>query len=585
MPIRILFLPLLLLPAACKSARGCANYDLASANVPQLADEARPAPESDREGVIEAIERGDYRGARELLAQMIVAENQARAEAAVAAGDGEQAMILLDEALELRPRNADLLAARGRAAYAAAESVIANPSTGGNPQFFYEDALEHLLQAGSAYAAAGDREQVVRLAFDASRAARRIPDPTRALDLARAGAGRLAEFEPPLVLDPPAAQIHAEAAFDVYIGAVQAGTDSQEYYLEAEDQLMVLLGNRPTDTWPLLQLSNLYQWNGDLEGAIGAVERALALDPGAQALHDRYTQLVPGERGWPAMLEWYGNFAKQHPEDASVQRNTGVAWLFGSLAAFDGGDNDTAPFHRAEGYFETARGLDESYEQDCLGYQVIVRNAIGWCHYNAGAYAESKRAFLSMEEVFEGGLAWQLPGRLPDGITGLGFLIGKLSENPNSIGALDDLVEAAAIADVLFAYRPEDGNHANNAGFFNRDASVLFERKSMLLKARAEGAEGDERSALLAEADEHLAQAYELMQRSKQAYKIAARILNDDVRVINDAGLVIVYYTRDEAELAEQYFLEAVRLGEQQLAAGGLSDEDRYALNEAWGAA
>ena len=41
---------------------------------------------------------------------------------------------------------------------------------------------------------------------------------------------------------------------------------------------------------------------------------------------------------------------------------------------------------------------------DCLGYQAIVRDAIGWCHYNAGDYTAAKDAFLSMEDVFEGGL-------------------------------------------------------------------------------------------------------------------------------------------------------------------------------------
>jgi len=534
--------------------------------------------------VVEAVRRGDYRAARELLGELIVEQNRSRALQALGTGDGEAAMILLDEALELRAGDAALLAMRGRAAYAAAEAVLADPSSGANPQFFYEDALEHLLQAGSQYAAARDAEQVARIAFDASRAARRIPDPERALALARGGAEQLASIEGGLVLDPPATQVHAEAAFDVFIARLRGGGDTEEVYLETEDQLMTMLGQQPTAPWPLQQLSNLYQWNGDLEGAITTIERALELSPDTQALHDRLIQVVPGERGWPALVTDYTARAARHPGSAVVQRNAGVAGLFGALAAFDRGETDPAPFREAEAAFARAAALDETLRADCLGYQAIVRDAIGWCHYNAGEYTAAKEAFLSMEDVFAGGLLWQLPDRLPDGVVGLGFVIGKLAEDPNSLSATEDVAEAAAIADYLFTYHPEDGNHANNAGFMNRDASVLYERKSRLVTGQAERAGSDEETrALLEEAARLMDRAYELMAKSKAAYLVAARLLPNDVRVVNDAGLVIVYYTRDDAEVAEKLFLRAVELGEQQLEDTTLAEADRYSLNEAWG--
>lgn len=568
---------LLLLPlAACQATAPPTSHAVTSPLPPRVDDEPTR--------VVEAVQRGDYREARELLGELIVQQNRSRALEALAVGDGEAAMILLDEALELRKDDAALLALRGRAAYAAAEAVLADPSSGANPQFFYEDALEHLQQAGSRYAAARDAEQVVRIAFDASRAARRIPDPERALALARGGAERLAAIEGGLDLEPPAVQVHAEAAFDVFIARLRGGGDAEEAYLETEDQLMTLLGQRPTDPWPLQQLSNLYQWNGDMEGAITTIERALELSPDNQALHDRLMQVVPAERGWPALVADSTARAARHPGSAVVQRNAGVAGLFGALAAFDQGDYDPAPFREAEAAFVRAAGLDEALSADCLGYQAIVRDAIGWCHYNAGDYTAAKDAFLSMEDVFEGGLLWQLPGRLPDGVAGLGFVIGKLAEDPNSLSATEDVAEAAAIADYLFAYHPEDGNHANNAGFMNRDASVLYERKSRLVRGQAERVEDDaERRALVDEATRLMDRAHELMAKSKVAYLVAARLLPDDVRVVNDAGLVIVYYTRDDAEVAEKLFLRAVELGEQQLEDTTLSEEDRYALNEAWG--
>jgi tetratricopeptide (TPR) repeat protein len=560
-----------------------------AASTPAAPVPAAPAPAAgvdDPAAVIRAVERGDYRGARALLADLIVAQNVRRADEHLGAGEGEEAMLLLDEALELRPTDPTLLAKRGDAAYAAAEKIKAKGSaSGAGPQFFYEDALEHYLRAGSAQASAGNAQQVVRLAFDASRAARRIPDPQRALQLARAGAQRLALLDPRPELVPPPEQTHAEAAFDVYISRVQAGEEAKELFKETQEQLTTLLGNQPTDSWAFGQLSNLYQWSGDTESAIATIERALELSPDVQMLHDRLMALVPAERGWPALVEWSAAFAALHPRSATVQRNNGVVRLFGALARFDQGEYGiTDDLTAADQAFARARELDPALKADCLGYQAIVRDAIGWCYYNQGLLSEAKRSFLSMEDLFEGGIQWQLPGRLPDGLVGLGFVIGKLAENPVSLSALGNMVEAAAIADYLFAYRPEDGNHANNAGFMNRDAAVLFERKARGVRNQAQRASATEqREQFEREAQRLMARAYELMDRSAQAYRVAARILSEDVRVTNDAALVMVYYTRDATEEAEKLLLRAIELGGPQLEDTSLSDEDRYALNEAWG--
>ena len=82
------------------------------------------------------------------------------------------------------------------------------------------------------------------------------------------------------------------------------------------------------------------------------------------------------------------------------------------------------------------------------------------------------------------------------------------------------------------------------------------------------------------------------MERSFESYEEASSILTEDVRVINDTGLVMAYYLRTDPELAERYFLRAVELGTAQLAADDelpeghprkLEELERYRLNEAWG--
>ena len=238
----------------------------------------------------------------------------------------------------------------------------------------------------------------------------------------------------------------------------------------------------------------------------------------------------------------------------------------------------------AEDWFVSTRALDPAYSQECRGFEVVARNAAGWCHYNSGDLSASRTAFLSMEDVFEGGLAWSLPGRLPDGLIGLGFVVAKLTEDPNSVSALEQMVHAAAITDFLHAYVPDDGNHANNAGFVNRDTAVLFQRKSLALRREAELSEDPvERASREGEARRQLVRAQELMQRSWSAYQLAAELLPDDVRVVNDAGLVMVYYLRDDPQEAERLLLRAVELGAAQLPESVLEEQELYDLNEAWG--
>ncbi len=525
---------------------------------------------------IDAIREGDLRRARSILAELLVSEIVSAAERLVTAGRAIDSLVLLDEALELDPRDADLLYRRGSAAFEAAAGSS-------SPQYLYQDALQHFLDARSA-------GYGIQATFDASRAARRMPAPREALDLVRAGARELALLEERPALDPPLERTWAEASFDVYLEEVRAEGDATEYFAETELQLERLLGRVPDDPWPLLQLANLYQWEGRTLDSIDRVQRAVELSPEDQALHDRLLQLVPAEQGWPELNRFYETFVSAHPGSPRALRNRGTVAFYAALAQFDEAQEPEAyhtaadAFAAAETWFVSTRELDPSYGRECRGFEVVARNAAGWCHFRSGDMSAARQAFLSMEDVFEGGLAWSLPGRLPDGLTGLGFVVAQLTEDPNSVSTLEQMVQAAAITDYLHAYVPEDGNHANNAGFVNRDTAVLFQRKSLaLLRAAALDEDPAARAALEAEAKRQLVRAQELMQRSWSAYQVAAELLRDDVRVINDAGLVMVYYLRDDPDEAERLFLRAVELGAQQLPESDLEEQDLYDLNEAWG--
>ena len=98
-------------------------------------------------------------------------------------------------------------------------------------------------------------------------------------------------------------------------------------------------------------------------------------------------------------------------------------------------------------------------------------------------------------------------------------------------------------------------------------------------------------------ANERFDTARELMERSWLAYQDAARIAPEDVRIVNDAGLVLVYYLHRHLDLAEGFFRRCIELGEGQVrdmeaklqaetAAGADVSElesSLYQLREAWG--
>ncbi len=525
------------------------------------------------------MERGEYARARAHLAQAEALELTSHARRCIAEGRAIDALVPLDEALVLGGRSAALLRERGLAAFAAAPTSSA-------PQFLYEDATEHLTQA----IRAGDKFPTF---FEASRAARRIPDPERALILARRGMEFLAEKQeadpaasPALGMDPSPERIWAEAAFDAYIAKRRNNESAEELFREAEDVLTRVLGGAPNDNWARLQLTNLYQWAGDMPRALEQVRLALEFAPLAQGLHNRMQELALPIEGYGQLLSFYHTFAAARP-DPVVLRNLGVISFYAALEGFEAGNSDAGAFDEAEETLIQAgitnNGQDPALASDCLGYQAIVRNAKGWCHYNAGDYESAQEAFLSMETLFEGGLAWSLAGRLPDGLSGLGFVVAALTREPNNPRALQDLIRAAEITDYLHAYRPDDGNMANDAGFVNRDAGVLLMHVSVATAAKSRSTSGPEALALLEQSQAMAAQAHEIMQRSWAAYQVAAKRLPEDVRVVNDAGLVMTYYLRDDPEAAERLLLASIRQGDIQVPAGNLPPDEQAQLEEAYG--
>ena len=529
----------------------------------------------------------------------------------LSAGNPRDALLPLDRAVKLDSESAAAWFWRGRAAFETA-------ATDRQPLFFYRDALDNL-------------ERAVRLGygpeamFAASRAARMATEPQKALEYATGGMQAIAELDPRPDIEPLPERTLAEASFGAYLARKQSTEDASGLFTDTEAQLGRLAARTPQDSWVWLQLANLYEWEERTEDARRTLNQGIDISPSEVDLHNRLILVARKLGGSEEVHTTYATFRDKYPENALGYWYPAFELYEQGLTAYsyDGGGSGqgedpeegngegngagdgagevaaagatTTPeeqaakaielFRQAEASFVKCREIEPDYTASAKGYEVMCRAGIGWCQYKLENLQEAKDAFLSMEDLLEGGLLWEQTGRLGSGTLGLEFVLNKYSQSTNNA---DAIVNAAAIADYLHSYTPEDGDKANNAGFFNRDAAVVLENLGFIdnYNAKQEGSEArseEERRELAERSARMLSRARELMQRSYSAYKEASRLNPEDVRVINDTALVMTYYIRTNVEEAERYLRRAVELGAEQLETTTLEGEDLVDLQEAWG--
>jgi tetratricopeptide (TPR) repeat protein len=237
-------------------------------------------------------------------------------------------------------------------------------------------------------------------------------------------------------------------------------------------------------------------------------------------------------------------------------------------------------FTLAEASFHGLRAQDPSLAESALGYELVCRLARGWCAFAAGDLASAAEEFLAMNELQPRGVEWALPGELESGIQGL-FLVADAHRQR------DEKLAAGEVFETLRGLQSEFYGWANNAGFFLRDAALDLEEEGVSYCRALRGALTNpealaelrqragvhevagsqaERDAFQRVAEERFARARELMERSWAAYRSAAELAPEDVRVLNDAALVQVCYLHRELDWAERTLLRCVELGGQQLA-------------------
>ena len=564
-------------------------------------------PEDDRrERVIEAIRTGDLAKARELLDELWVDERRLAAETALAEGRALEAAEAIDEALEVdsidRTKRGALLLLRGRGLYAAASS---DPATRGHLFAEAKASFEEAARSGGGVSAA----------LRASRAARMAGQSDEALTLARQSAQWIDAEEgraEGLDVEQPYLRTLAEAAFGKYVEVVSAaeGAAADEratLFDETRIALERMVGDHPTDPWAYGQLANLYTWEGRSDESIDALEAGIAVLPNDQELHTALVRKIGDkaqaraiENGlvgqdvldarYRAVVDRYAKFSAAHPENPLGYWYRGFEKFYQAVGRLNRGEDSREMFTDAESLFAMCAERGPEYAPACRDYEILARLGVGWSQVNAGEMDAAVATFLGMDALRPLGstdrtaaldLALTAPDsnggtvtQLPSAVGGIDYVTRQLVANPSDRTAL---TRAAEIADAIFALRPDDPNFANNVGFLNRDAAMLWE---MDASQRFTRAETDEQKAV---AQESRDKAQELIERSWNGYVRASELAPNDVRVVNDTGLVMVYYLRTDPDLSETYFRRAIKDGEVQLQDESMDEATREALNEAWG--
>lgn len=575
-----LLLPVWLLPG-CQGSGSRASSRASSRSSGEVVPSAAVAPPvsidaSAEEAAAEAIaciQEGRLERARALLDELLLSDRMVRARAQLAGGSPEDALLDIDRALAIAPDSEEVRLLKADASLRLAEAKIQG---GGGSASLIVGSLQDALGFYG-----GVRESAHSL-FGASRAAALLGQPAEALEFARRGMALLdADKAVPPELGRAPELIYAEQVYAAYASArADSSAEAGALFRESEDALAKLLGRTSDDPWAWATLSDLYEWEGRLAEAKSAQERGLARAPEDAGLLERLARVSVALEGAAKTVETFAAYTAAHPHVAAASWHLAVARFQLALSGFkqDPRQLDPAPFSAAEAEFRATRERAPEFAQGALGYEAVCRLARGWCAFHAGDLGRATREFLGMNELFERGIEWRLPGELESGIQGL-FQVADAH-------AQSDNLAAGEVFETLLGLQPEQYLWANNAGFFLRDAAVKLESTGRALCSaargklnnaealaelralagiQAEAGSAEERAAFQRAANERCERARGIMERSWQAYQPAAKLVPEDVRVVNDTALVLVYYLHRDLELAEALLMRCVALGGPQL--------------------
>ncbi len=523
----------------------------------------------------EAIERGDFAGARALLDDLLTVPRVAEARALLTAGRADEALAVAVEALAVAPGEPRVLLVHAEA------NLRVGIANGARERV--DEARRSFLRAGTG----------AESWLGACRAAHELHQPNEALEYARLARAALAQARPLLVEPPERTLARAFAsALDFAEASASATNDLRE---ETAVALAACVTALPQEDWAWKRLARVEEARGELAAAQSALERAFERNPQDAELPRELARVARLRAGGPEVIAAF--------ERARAHAASNVAvWWVPALERLEAAQ--LAPAERcaalrvAEGEFAAVRALDASLRADCLRNEAACRAGIGWARLEQGDLPGAAESFRSMEKLERGAMAIERPPLLRSGIAGL----AAVSAEHERRGSLAD---AAQLAYELHRYEPDEVSWALEAGRLYRTVAERSHAEAEELALAAEGRIREPRRLLALRErtgidatipigprlqTEFRIRAEEQRKRARKQFENAYRSLLDasrlaptHVRAMADAALIAIEYLNTDDEIARGLLRTAIALGERQLESPQLDEPARARLLQAWG--
>ncbi len=521
---------------------------LLSALVPETAPQVpagTPLEEDLRSAAQSALARTDFQQARDLLVEWLGPRELDLAERVLEGGDPARALAMLDRCARSNPESPRLYSLRARARY------LVGIQQGPEGRELVQSALDDGLRSARSRGGPEDWTQASEAAFWLGQTGPAREYSEQAVERGAA------------LADGAAERARAQASVAELRELEAAGAAPDALAAPAQRTARALeefLGFAPADLWAWQQLTGILEQHERAGRAAAATARALEFAPADPLLHERAARLALALGGRERLLSDYADFSARHPEVALG------AW-YPAVQHYEAGCELAAvqrdgrtEFEAADALFARAAALEPSIAPACQDYRAACRVGIGWSLLERDVQA-SEAAFHQAETLAPGRA---LPAGLPSPLEGLDRLARHWADK--------DLLHASELFGELHRLAPENAGWANDAGLALRDSAVELESRARAACAR--GARG--------EADALLARAREQMERSFRAYQDAVQLAPDDVALLNDCALILVYHLQRDPDEAERMLRRALELGEARLpelaralAEAGLEDESK----------
>ncbi|MFT4512927.1 MAG: hypothetical protein ACI89X_001567 [Planctomycetota bacterium] len=313
------------------------------------------------------------------------------------------------------------------------------------------------------------------------------------------------------------------------------------------------------------QLAIIQRWLDQNGEAIRTYERGIINNPNETAIHDAYINWMCELGQEDALVGGYRRFVREKPNAPILRWHQGRAiYARANRLRREGNfQGSIAIYQKSRDVFAEYLALTPQYRETISQWHALCDLSMARCAADNGDLEAAQKHLLSAGETSPKATEYvdgkpQLVDTYGNHFTGAAFAIHlALTESPDMA-----LERTLKFNEAIVSRFPDQwGFIYNNAGLAARDLGVQL------------AANGDEPAAK------------ELWERSYQHYKKAVALSPTDARIVNDCGLMLIYYLNRDLDNARQLCERAIEIGSAQLAEmeDDVSERDRHLLEEAVG--